>query len=56
MEAIFRRDDVAWAAHCFVSVEPIKGQRTPPQDDDLQDILCKHDKVFIDIPLGIPPH
>ena len=30
MEAIFRRDDVAWAAHCFVSVEPIKGQWTPP--------------------------
>lgn len=35
MEAIFWPDDVAWAAHCFVSTEPIKGQQTPPQDDDL---------------------
>lgn len=30
VEAIFRCDDVAWAAHCFISVEPLKGQRTPP--------------------------
>ena len=35
MEAIFRHDDVAWAIHCFVSTKPIKGQWTPPQDDDL---------------------
>ena len=56
MEAIFRHDDIAWAAHCFVSTEPIKGQWTPPQDDDLQNILSKHDKVFIDIPPGIPLH
>lgn len=26
MEAIFQCDDIAWAAHCFVSTEPIKGQ------------------------------
>ena len=30
MEAIFRRDDVAWATHCFVLAEPIKGQQTSP--------------------------
>ena len=56
MEAIFRRDDIVWVAHCFVSTEPIKGQQTPPQDDDLQNILSDHDKVFRDIPLGILPH
>ena len=55
MDAIFRHDDVGWAALCFVSVEPIKGQRTPPQDDDLQNILSKHDKVYIDIPPSILP-
>ena len=56
MEAIFRHDDVAWAAHCFILAKPIKGHRTPPQDDELQDILSRHDKVFMDIPPGIPPH
>ena len=56
MEAIFRRDNVAWAAYCFVSAEPIKGQRTPPQDDDLSEFLSAHDGVFMDIPPGIPPH
>lgn len=56
MESIFRHDDFSWAAHCFVSTEPIKGQRTPHRDDDLQIILSAHDKNFIDIPPGIPPH
>ena len=56
MEAILRHDDVAWAAHCFISTEPIKGHRTPPQDKELQDILSRHEKVFMDIPPGIPPH
>ena len=35
MEAIFRQDDIAWAAHCFISAEPIKGHQTSPQDDEL---------------------
>ena len=56
MEAILRQDDVAWVAQCFISAEPIKGQQTPPWDDDLQKILSDHDKVFIDIPSDIPPH
>ena len=56
MEAILQHDDVVWAAHCFISAEPIKGHRTPPQDDELQDILSRYDKVFMDIPPGIPPH
>ena len=30
MEAIIWHDDVAWAAHCFISAKPIKGRRTPP--------------------------
>ena len=29
MEAILRHDDVAWAAQCLISAEPIKGHRTP---------------------------
>lgn len=56
MEAIFRHDYIAWAAHCFVSVEPIEGQQMQPQDFDLQAILSTHDKVIVDIPTGIPPH
>ena len=56
MEAILWHDDVAWAAHCFISAKPIKGHRTPPQDRQLQDILSRHEKVFMDIPPSIPPH
>jgi hypothetical protein len=56
MEAILRHDDVAWAAQCFILAEPIKGHRTPPQDKELQDILSKHERVFMDIPPSIPPH
>ena len=56
MEAIIRHDDVAWAAHCFILAEPIKGHQTPPQDEELQDVLNRHGKVFVDIPPGIPPH
>ena len=56
MEAFIWHDDIAWTTHCFVSAKPIKGQRTPHRDDDLQNILSTHDKVFINIPLGIPPH
>lgn len=55
MEAIFRHDDVAWVVHCFISAEPIKGHRTPPQDE-LQEILRRHDKVFMDILPRIPTH
>ena len=56
MEAIFWHVDIAWAAHCFVLAKPIKGQQTPHWDDDHQNILITYDKVFIDIPSGIPPH
>ena len=56
MEAILWHDDVAWVAHCFILAEPIKRHRTPPQDDELQDILSRHEKVFMDIPRGIPLH
>ena len=56
MEEIFRCDDIAWVAHYFASAEPIKGQRIPPQDNNLQNILSAHDGVFMDIPLGMPPH
>ena len=55
MEAILQRDDISWAAHCFISAKPIKGQRTPLKDDDLQNILSAHDGVFMDTPPGIPP-
>lgn len=56
MEAIFQHDDIAWAAHYFVLVKPVKGQRTPHQDYDLQNILSAHDKVFIEVPSAIPSH
>ena len=52
MEAIFWCNDVDWGAHFFFLAEPIKGQWTPPQDDDLRNILSDHDKDFIDIPPG----
>lgn len=42
--------------YIVVLAEPIKRQWTPPQDDDLQNIFSKHDKVFVNIPPGIPPH
>lgn len=56
MEAILLHDDVAWATQCFISMEPIKKHQTPPQDKELQDILSRHEKVFMDIPPSIPPH
>ena len=56
MEAILRRNYVVWAAQYFILAEPIKGHRKPPQDKELQDVLSRHERVFMDIPPGIPPH
>ena len=56
MNTIFWHDDIVWAALCFISIEPIKGQQSYCQDDELQAVLDKHGIVIVDILLGIPSH
>lgn len=56
MEAIFKHDEVDWAAHCLVSTEPLRRQQAYYHDDELQVVLGKHSLVFADIPPSIPSH
>jgi hypothetical protein len=54
MEAIFRRDEIVYAAECRISArvdEQGKVHYTP----EIQEILDKHHKVFGPIPPGVPP-
>jgi hypothetical protein len=54
MEAIFRRDEIVYAAECRISAhlhEQGKIHYTP----EIQEILDKHHKVFGPIPPGVPP-
>jgi hypothetical protein len=54
MEAIFRREEIVYAAECKVSTwvdEKGKVHYTP----EIKRILDKHQKVFGPIPLGVPP-
>jgi hypothetical protein len=53
MEEIMRHGDIEWDIECFISnKEPPKLLQNLPED--LQVLLCKHHKVFSDIPPGIP--
>ena len=53
MEAVLKKHDIDWAAECLVTF------RKPPENntqhpDDIQALLQKHEKVFWDLPAGIP--
>jgi hypothetical protein len=54
MEAIFRREEIVYAAECRISAcvdEQGKVHYTPA----IQEIIDKHNKVFGPIPPGVPP-
>jgi hypothetical protein len=54
MEAIFRREEIVYAAECRISArmdEQGKVHYTP----EIQEIIDKHSKVFGPIPPGVPP-
>ena len=54
MEVVMRHGDIEWVVECFISDrEPLDCLQQLPEE--LQVLLCKHHKVFSDIPLGIPP-
>jgi hypothetical protein len=54
MEAVMRHGDLEWEVECYISdSEPPDHPRQHP--DDLQVLLLKHQKVFGDIPPGVPP-
>jgi hypothetical protein len=52
MKAVMRHGDIEWAVECFIyDREPLDHLQQLPED--LQVLLCKHHKVFSDIPPGI---
>jgi hypothetical protein len=54
MEAVMRHGDLEWEVECYISdSEPPDHPRQHP--DDIQVLLLKHQKVFGDIPPGVPP-
>jgi hypothetical protein len=54
MEAIFRREDIAYAAECRISVRVDKKGETH-YSPEIQRIIDRHSKVFEPIPPGAPP-
>jgi ribosomal protein L31 len=54
MEAIFRREDIVYAAECRISVQVDK-KGHPHYSHDIQKIIDSHNKVFEPIPPGAPP-
>jgi hypothetical protein len=54
MEAIFRREDVVYAAKCLISVQ-LDNEGHPQYSHDIQRIIDNHNKVFEPIPPGKPP-
>jgi hypothetical protein len=54
MEAIFRREDVAYVKECLVFVQTTQ-EGCQHYSQDIQRILGKHEKVFGKIPPGKPP-
>jgi hypothetical protein len=54
MEAIFRREDIVYAAECKISVQEDK-KGHPHYSPDIQKIIDRHSKVFEPIPPGAPP-
>jgi hypothetical protein len=53
MEAIFRREDIAYAVECRISVQVDKKGETH-SSPEIQRIINKHNKVFGPIPPGAP--
>jgi hypothetical protein len=53
MEAIFQREDIAYAAKCRISVEVDKKGETH-YAPEIKKIMDRHSKVFEPIPLGAP--
>jgi hypothetical protein len=53
MHAIFRREEIAYAAECFIL--DTKEEPHKPYPLDIQKILRKHKRVFDPIPPGQPP-
>jgi hypothetical protein len=54
MEAIFRREDIAYVVECRISVRVDKKGETH-YSPEIQRIINKHNKVFGPIPPGAPP-
>jgi hypothetical protein len=53
MHAIFKQEEIVYAAECFNM--DTKGETNKPYPPDIQKILHKHKRVFEPIPLGQPP-
>jgi hypothetical protein len=54
MEAIFRRDEIVYAAECRI-VTRVDEQGKVHYTPEIKEILDKHHKVFGPIPPGVPP-
>jgi hypothetical protein len=54
MEAIFRRDEIVYAAECRIATR-VDEQRKVHYTPEIKEILDKHHKVFGPIPPGVPP-
>jgi hypothetical protein len=55
MEAIFRREDIAYATECRISVRVDKKGETH-YSPEIQRIIDMHNKVFEPMPPGAPPN
>jgi hypothetical protein len=55
MEAIFRMEDMVYAAKCLISVQLDK-EGHPQYSHDIQRIIDTQNKVFDPIPPGKPPY
>jgi hypothetical protein len=54
MEALIQYGYIEWVVECYISnSEPLDHPRQHP--NDLQVLFLKHQKVFGDIPPGVPP-
>jgi hypothetical protein len=54
MEAVMWHGDIEWAVECYIS-DRESLDRPQQYPDDIQVLLRKHQKVFDDIPPGVPP-
>jgi hypothetical protein len=54
MEAIFRREEIIYAAECRISAR-VGEQGKVHYTQEIQEIIEKHNKVFGPIPPGVPP-
>jgi hypothetical protein len=54
MEAIFRREEIVYAAECRIST-CVDEQGKVQYTQEIQEIIDKHNKMFGPIPPGVPP-